>query len=109
VYFPISRFISLLCHTKLAAALEVGLIGSEGMLGGTLLLGVGHSPVTALVQGTGTSPRLKAGDFLRIAAQSPALDAVARKCLYVYPRPVAGSRPKLAIDSWGAADADFEE
>ena len=84
VYFPISGFISLLSPTKSAAALEVGLIGCEGMFGATLLLGVVQSPVTALVQGGGTALRLKAGDFLRIAAQSPALDAVARKYLYVY-------------------------
>jgi CRP-like cAMP-binding protein len=84
VYFPTSGYLSLLSPAGSAAVLEVGLIGFEGMFGASLLLGVDDSPVTALVQGAGKALRLKAGDFLRIAARSPALDSVARKYLYVH-------------------------
>ncbi|HEY7903892.1 MAG TPA: Crp/Fnr family transcriptional regulator, partial [Casimicrobiaceae bacterium] len=84
VYFPTSGYISLLSPAGSAAALEVGLVGFEGMFGATLLLGVVHSPVTALVQGAGAALRLKAGDFLRITAQNPALDTVTRRYLYIY-------------------------
>ncbi len=45
------------------SALEVGLVGREGMIGMSLALGVEDSPVRALVQGSGTALRIKAAAF----------------------------------------------
>lgn len=64
VYFPTDSLISLLTLVEGHLALEVGLIGREGMLGVSLALGVKNSPVRALVQGSGTAMRMKAAYFL---------------------------------------------
>jgi hypothetical protein len=55
VYFPIDSHISLLIPVDHQHALEVGLVGREGMVDVALALGVGVSTVRALVQGSGTA------------------------------------------------------
>lgn len=64
VYFPIDCMVSLLTLVEGHRALEVGLVGREGMLGIPLALGVRDSPVRALVQGSGTALRMKSAHFL---------------------------------------------
>ena len=64
VYFPSDAHVSLLVVVAGGKALEVGLIGREGMVGIALALGVEHSPVRALVQGSGTAMRMRGGAFL---------------------------------------------
>lgn len=63
VYFPGDAHVSLLVVLALGNALEVGLVGREGMVGISLALGVEDSPVRALVQGSGTALRMKAAAF----------------------------------------------
>lgn len=65
VYFPSDSLISLLTLVEGHLALEVGLIGREGMLGVSLALGINTSPVRALVQGSGTALRMKSTHFLQ--------------------------------------------
>jgi CRP-like cAMP-binding protein len=73
VYFPTGGFISLIMPVDDSAALEVGLVGSEGMFGTPLALGVDISPVRAVVQGAGTSLRMDAAAFCRELGRSAAL------------------------------------
>jgi CRP-like cAMP-binding protein len=73
VYFPTVGFISLIMPVDASAALEVGLVGSEGMFGTPLALGVDISPVRAVVQGAGTSLRMDAAAFCRELGRSAAL------------------------------------
>lgn len=73
VYFPSDSLISLLTLVEGHLALEVGLIGREGMLGISLALGINVSPVRALVQGTGTALRMKSARFLHEFRHSPVL------------------------------------
>jgi CRP-like cAMP-binding protein len=73
VYFPIDCFVSMLTTVDAGRAAEVGLIGSEGMIGVPMALGVAVSPFRAVVQGGGTAMRLKTGDFRRHFSNSPAL------------------------------------
>lgn len=63
VYFPTKGFISLTTPTDACSSLEVGLIGDEGMLGTSLVLGVDVSPLYALVQGEGTALRMNTAPF----------------------------------------------
>ena len=73
VYFPIDCFVSMLTTVDAGRAAEVGLIGSEGMIGIPMALGVAVSPFRAVVQGGGTAMRLKTADFRRSFSKSAAL------------------------------------
>ncbi len=83
VYFPTDSFISLTTPTEACASLEVGLIGDEGMLGGSLLLGVDVAPLHALVQGPGPALRMDTAVFHRELGRGPALQQVLKRYLYV--------------------------
>jgi len=63
VYFPGRSVVSLLTVVDGRSALEVGLVGREGMVGIPLALGVDTSPVRALVQGAGAAMRMSAASF----------------------------------------------
>jgi CRP-like cAMP-binding protein len=80
VYFPDRSMVSLLTIADGHLALEVGLIGREGMLGVPLILGHNVSSVRALVQGSGTASRMVSANFLKQFRLSQAL----RKELYRY-------------------------
>lgn len=73
VYFPTASFISLLAPIDDRAALEVGLVGDEGMLGLELVLGVDITALRAVVQGGGRALRMGAAHFRRELSQSVAL------------------------------------
>ena len=85
VYFPIDAFVSLLTPgaTQGSAALEVALVGNEGMVGSWLLLGVDASPLRALVQGGGLAWRVDTKTFGREVAASRKLREVFDRYLYV--------------------------
>jgi CRP-like cAMP-binding protein len=63
VYFPTNSLISLLNLMEGHQALEVGMVGYEGMLGIPLALGVTDSPVYAQVQGAGMAWRMTSAHF----------------------------------------------
>jgi CRP-like cAMP-binding protein len=83
VYFPTGSFISLVTPIDGGAGLEVGLVGDEGMLGITLMLGVDAAPFHALVQGAGPALRLPAAAFLHELERSPVLQRELNRYLYV--------------------------
>jgi len=62
-YFPINCLVSLLTTVEGHQALEVGLVGHEGMVSTALALGINVSPARALVQATGTALRMEAARF----------------------------------------------
>lgn len=65
VFFPVDCLVSLLTTVEGRQAMEVGLVGREGMVGVSLALGMDISSVRALVQGSGTAMRMKAARFRR--------------------------------------------
>lgn len=84
VYFPTESFISLLSPLDNGSALEIGLVGDEGMLGVTLMLGVGVSPFQSLVQGAGLAFRISVKEFFLELESSPALQRLLKRYLYVF-------------------------
>ena len=73
VYFPSDCLVSLLTVVEGHQALEVGLVGREGMVGSRLALGITTSSIRALVQGTGTAVRMTSARFLKELRRIPAL------------------------------------
>ena len=73
VYFPNDCFVSMLTTVDTDKAAEVGLIGSEGMVGVPVALGIAVSPFRAVVQGGGAAMRMKIADFRRDFSESAAL------------------------------------
>jgi len=73
VYFPGDSLVSLLTLVDGQSALEVGMVGREGMVGVPLSLGADVSPVRALVQGAGAAMRMKAARFSKEIRRSPQL------------------------------------
>ena len=80
VYFPDNGLVSMLTTVDGGRAAEVGLIGSEGMVGIPVALGVAISPFRAVVQGGGMGMRMNIGNFRRALSNSTAL----RQQLFVF-------------------------
>ena len=83
LYFPTESFISLTTPTDMGTTLEVGMVGNEGMLGISLILGVDVAPLHALVQGEGKTLRMNTVPFRHELGQSRALERVMKRYLYV--------------------------
>ncbi|MDF3020890.1 MAG: Crp/Fnr family transcriptional regulator [Steroidobacteraceae bacterium] len=84
VYFPIDGFISLITPAKGRRQLEIGLVGSEGMLGVPLLLGVSISPFRAMVQGGGRAWRVDAATLQQEIMSNAGVRATLNRYLYVF-------------------------
>jgi CRP-like cAMP-binding protein len=83
VYFPIESLISLITPIDHQAGFEVGMIGSEGMLGISLVLGVDVAQQRALVQSAGSALRMEAAAFKRELARSASLRRLLNRYVYV--------------------------
>jgi CRP-like cAMP-binding protein len=83
VYFPLNSVISLVTTLADGARLEVGIIGNEGMLGTSILLGVNVSPQHAVVQGGGSALRMSAATFRRHCEQDADLREVLNRYVHV--------------------------
>ena len=83
VYFPTDGFISLVTPINGHSSLEVALVGSEGMYGIPLMLGVDISPLHAVVQGSGPAWRMDAERFRSELKYSVALQQALNRYIYV--------------------------
>lgn len=83
VYFPRTGFVSLVTALDDAPRLEIGMIGDEGMLGTSLILGVGVSQQHAVVQGEGSAWRMSARDFRRGLNNDAELQTTLNRYVYV--------------------------
>lgn len=88
-YFPIESFISLVTALEDGARLEVGIVGDEGMLGTSLVLGVSTSPQHAVVQGAGSAWRMSAAAFRRHCRQNAELRGQLHRYVYVLMKQLA--------------------
>lgn len=82
-YFPVDGFVSFVALNEGKPSLEVGLVGSEGMVGEQLLSGVLPAPFHAVVQGPGRAWRIRTSHFLRQLRESVALQRVLQRYLHV--------------------------
>lgn len=83
VYFPGNCMVSLVAVADRSNALEVGLVGSEGMVGIPLALGIPTSPVRALVQGAGSAMRMTSAQFGRELKRNRPLQQALHRCAYI--------------------------
>jgi CRP-like cAMP-binding protein len=70
VYFPTGSILSLMTYSKDSPDLEVGMVGSEGMLGLQVVLAIDSVPLQADVRGSGTALRVATEPFNRELASS---------------------------------------
>lgn len=83
IYFPTDSFISLMTPIEGHSSLEVALIGSEGMYGIPLMLGVDVTSWHGVVQGSGSAWRMEAERFNREFKLSVALQQYLMRYIYV--------------------------
>ena len=69
-YFPTKGVVSMVTMMSNGAGAEVGLIGTEGMIGYSALLGHVQMPHEALVQGNGEAYKIAVGDLLKLRDNS---------------------------------------
>lgn len=79
VYFPTSGIVSLLAAVEDRATLEVGLVGSEGMIGLPVFMDVKTSLNRAVVQGAGSAFRMKATAFRKECQNGGSLPRLLRR------------------------------
>jgi CRP-like cAMP-binding protein len=86
VYFPQGCIVSLLTPAGDGPAVEVGLVGNEGMVGLPLFLGGRTATTQAVLQVPDGAWRLSAAAFLRALARGPAL----HRLMQAYARTLIG-------------------
>lgn len=89
VYFPLNCFASLITTTEDRDRLEVSMVGNEGMLGASLVLGVDVPLLQGIVQGPGLALRMKGTAFRQALEESPALRRRMERYVYVMMRQLA--------------------
>lgn len=94
-YFPNAGIISLLAAFDQRSTLEVGIVGSEGMVGLPLFLGVNQSRVKAIVQAHGTAVRITATVFLEECEKGGTLSRTMRR--FAHSRIVQISQSALCL------------
>ena len=70
VYFPLDCIVVLISSVESKATVEVGLIGNEGMVGATILMGAKHSTSETLILTEGKAMRLPASVLRKEAKRS---------------------------------------
>ena len=118
---PPHSFVSLITPLDGHVGLEVGLVGDEGMVGISLMLGIETAPMHALVQGAGAAWRMEAAALLlKELKRSPPFRQLLNRYLYVtlmqlaqnrrlHPIPPRGgaARPLAADDARSGAHRQF--
>ncbi|MET0351135.1 MAG: Crp/Fnr family transcriptional regulator [Rhizobacter sp.] len=83
VHFPIDCNVALLAHLPGHPALEIAMVGHEGLVGAHVVLGAVSAPWQAKVLGAGEAWRIEARAFREEILHSAALDIGMRRYLHV--------------------------
>ena len=76
VYFPEAGYVSMLAYLGKGDAIEVGVVGNEGMVGLPVLLGDDSDDCEAMVQNPGTALRMDAAAFRAELDRTPAFQSL---------------------------------
>lgn len=82
VYFPLSCLISLVICIDDHAPFELALIGPDGMLGASEVLGVSEAPMRAIVQSKGPALKMSLRKFNTFLEDVPLLQSSAKAYLF---------------------------
>lgn len=82
-YFPTSGLISLVSNLNGHDPLGMALIGENGMLGATLLLGITAVPIRGVVRSPGTAQRITVANLHHQINDSPRLRRILSRYLYM--------------------------
>ena len=83
IYFPIESIISWEKKITDSPYLVISLIGNEGMLCISLMLGVDTTPCRAVVQKAGCALRISAANFMHQLEHNPTLNALLKRYVFV--------------------------
>jgi CRP-like cAMP-binding protein len=83
VYF-IERGITSVLADASEGRVEIGMIGSEGMIGLPVLLGSKHSPFAFMVQAGGEALRIPASEMLAAYQQTPGINAAIGRFIHAF-------------------------
>jgi CRP-like cAMP-binding protein len=84
VYFPHIGFVSVVAVQSKTVQVEVGLIGCEGMIGTSVVLGNDRSPHSTYVQGEGEAQRITVPDLREAMQASESLRGVLLRYVQVF-------------------------
>lgn len=83
IYFPLNCLISLVVDVDEEAPYSLAIIGYEGMLGATSILGVTESPIKGVVLADGQAVRMTIVNFQELTKNSLQLKIVVKRYLYL--------------------------
>lgn len=83
VFLPVAGYISQVVRLEEHCPLEMSLIGNEGMLGSSLVLGITNTPMEAVVQGSGSCLTIGLSPFLTLLDECPALLDLIRRYNFI--------------------------
>lgn len=81
-YFPTTCVVSLLCGLENGTSTEIAIIGSEGLVGITNIVGNNVSPIQAVVQSTGYAYRIHANVLRQEFQANPELQTLLLKYMH---------------------------
>ncbi|MEQ8660387.1 MAG: helix-turn-helix domain-containing protein [Gammaproteobacteria bacterium] len=90
-YFPLTALIAMTAAAAPHESFAIALVGNEGMLGLTLLLGTQVAPLRSCVLGTGTALRMPAAQFRQALRDIPSLSRIVRRYCEAVLREIAQS------------------
>jgi CRP-like cAMP-binding protein len=102
VYFPVGCVVCLMTTVADHKAVEVGLVGYEGMVGIGLVLGAGASSVRAVVAASGAALRMDATRFHETFLQCPSLQEALYRFTYAM---LAQARQTIGCNCFHLSDA----
>lgn len=82
VYFPNSSVISLLSTVPERAAIEVGMVGNEGMTGLSVFMGIDKAGTRGLVKAGGSAFRMKSATLHKISNHPSSLHTILHRYTY---------------------------